>query len=248
MIVLDVNKVNFGCFLNISDSGLVEMIATSGFDFIILDMEHGAFNWKELEDGVRACDVANTPSVVRVPECRREYILRALDSGASAIQVPMIDTREKAEEVVRLAKYPPMGIRGTSFGHRSAKYGNLTDKADYLYHSNQNTKVIIQIENPKGVENLDEILEVEGIDIIFFGPTDLAVSMGYGSDLKHSEVKKTISQIKDKALDLNKKIGILGINIPDVKNYKNEGFTYLTTNFQSVYNPEAKRWLDSIRD
>lgn len=248
MIDFDVNKVNFGCFLNISDSGLVETIASSGFDFIILDMEHGAFNWKDLEDDVRACDIASTSSVVRVPECRREYILRALDSGASAIQVPMIETKERAEEVVRLAKYPPMGIRGVSFGHRSAKYGTLNDKSDYLNYSNKNTKVIIQIESPKGVENLDEILEVEGIDIIFIGPTDLAASMGYGADLMHPEVKKTISLVKGKALALNKKVGILGINIEVLKNYKNEGFSYLTTNFQSVFNPEAHRWLVGIKD
>lgn len=247
MFELNTDKVNVGCFVNIPSPGLVELVAAAGFDFVILDMEHGAYTWECLENDIRACEVHSVPAIVRVPECRREYILRALDSGASGIQVPMVETKEMAEEVVRLAKYPPIGGRGAAFSHRAAKYGMIGDKPQYVQDANEKTKIIIHIENVPSIENLEGILSVEGLDIIFVGPTDLAVSMGHINDLKHPDVMANIQKVKEQTLAANQNPGILGVNADEMIQFKKEGFKYIVTTLQGILNPEMKKWLDSIK-
>lgn len=245
---LDVCRSQIGCFLNLPSPGLAEMIAHAGFDVIVLDMEHGPFDWASLENTIRACENASTACVIRVPERRREYILKALDSGASGVQVPMVETLAQAEEVVRLAKYPPLGHRGASFGHRVARYGTLVDKGAYIEQANRETAVIIHIENLNAVQNLDDILTVEGIDVIFIGPTDLAVSMGFARDLNNPEVQKVINQVREKALAAGKAVGILGANAQQLKKYQQEKITYLLTSIQAIVNKEAQEYVQYLKN
>ncbi|MBB6448672.1 4-hydroxy-2-oxoheptanedioate aldolase [Geomicrobium halophilum] len=239
---LKLNQNNIGCFINIPSPGLAEMAALSGFDMIVPDMEHGAFTWTDLENMIRACEIAETPCVVRIPERRREYILKALDSGASGIQVPMIETKDQAEEVVSMAKYPPIGKRGVSFGQRAARYGTFSEKSLYMEKENKSTAVIIQIESLQAAENIDEILYVTGVDVIFIGPTDLAVSMGFGHDLQNRKVIEVIQKVKMKALLAGKVVGILGGSADLLRRYKDENINYLLTSIQTIVNKGSNEY------
>jgi 4-hydroxy-2-oxoheptanedioate aldolase len=241
------NKKNIGCFVGIPSPGLIELVGNAGFDFVILDMEHGPIDWGVLENLIRACEAASIASIVRVPECRREYILKALDCGASGIQVPMVDSKQQANEVVRLAKYPPLGIRGAAFSHRAAKYGSIQDKGHYLEQANTDTRVVIHVENMDSVNNIDEILDVEGIDVVFIGPTDLAVSMGYSHDLLNKQVVDTIQYVTQKILSKGKAVGILATNVELLKKYEEQGISYLCTSIQSIVLEQGKKYMERSR-
>lgn len=145
-----------------------------GFDFICLEGEHSAYGIGELEHLVRAANLADLPAIVRVPELG-PYIARVLDIGAAGIIVPRIETASEAREVVRRARYAPEGERGSGPG-RATGYG--ANVRQYLQQANDSLLVIIQIETAKGLEAVEEITAVEGIDGVCVGPFDLALSTG----------------------------------------------------------------------
>ncbi|HZG56236.1 HpcH/HpaI aldolase family protein [Paenibacillus sp.] len=183
-----------GCFATFPSSSLTEYIASMGFDFILIDNEHGAIDQGIQEDMIRAAHCAGVPAVARVPRNRPEYIQKALDSGANGVQVPMTNTRREVEEVVRSALFPPAGHRGVAFLPRAAAYGLHPDKADYLARSNREGVVTVHVETVEAVANLDDMLETEGADVYFVGPGDLAISMGYAHHPNHPEVLSVIEK------------------------------------------------------
>ena len=161
-----------GPFMITSDPAFVEAAGHAGYDFALLDMEHGPGTFQSLQNLIRAANVAGVCPVVRVPRGTDIWIDQALDVGAGAVLVPQIDTAEQARAVVAAAKFSPVGSRGTCRFVRSAGYGAVPG-SEYFSKA-QETVVIIQAEGKKAVENLDEILEVPGIDVIFVGPAPWA--------------------------------------------------------------------------
>jgi 4-hydroxy-2-oxoheptanedioate aldolase len=246
MVPLDLSRFNLGCFVNVPSGHLVELVASAGMDFVIIDMEHGPIDWETLEHLILCCEAASTPCIVRVPERRREYVLKALDCGASGVQMPMINTKAEAEELVRLAKYPPDGIRGTAFNHRAAKFGLIPDRSAYLRESNQNTRVVLHIETVEAVNHIDDIVSVEGVDVIFIGPADLSVSMGYAHDMGNQKVLDTISYVAEKALSAGKTVGTLIRGADEIESFKNKGITYLCTTVQSMILKACNQYKEAI--
>ncbi|UTJ49165.1 aldolase/citrate lyase family protein [Atlantibacter subterranea] len=181
-----------GCFVTFSSPALCEFTARMGFDFILIDNEHGAMNQETLEDMVRASQCVEVPAIVRVPINRHEYIRRALDFGANGVQVPLVNTARQAREAVSASHFPPRGERGVAFLTRAANYGMCPDKARYIEDADASKLVSVHIETPEAVANLDAILDVEGIDVLFIGPGDLAVSMGYANSPNHPDVMETM--------------------------------------------------------
>lgn len=164
-----------GTFVNLTDPAVVERIGTSGFDFAVIDLEHGPLGFETLSDLQRAADDTGLDLVVRVPNDRRASILRSLDVGSSGVQVPMIETAERAHERVAKAHYPPRGRRGLSLSNRAIHDGATPARA----HVDASDPLIIaQIETGIGVTNVDEIAATPGIDVLFLGPTDLSLSLG----------------------------------------------------------------------
>ncbi|PLR78960.1 hypothetical protein CU633_02730 [Bacillus sp. V3-13] len=232
-----------GIFLNIFSPALVEMIGLAGFDFVVIDNEHGGFSDSEIEHLIRAADCVDIIPIVRIsydPSC----IQKTLDRGAGGIQIPMVKTKKQAEEIVRKAKYPPVGERGTTYSIRTANYGRLGGE-DFLDHENENLLIIVQIETPEAVENFDEIMSVPGIDVAFIGPLDLAVSSGFRKEgPKHPEIQKVITNLHDRALNNNLVIGTIAPTINEIEAVYAQGTQFVVAVFNSLLNQTLNEYVD----
>jgi 2-keto-3-deoxy-L-rhamnonate aldolase RhmA len=164
-----------GMFVGIPSPSLVEMCGHAGVDFVIIDNEHGPAHIESTENMLRAARASGVIPVVRTLE---SDILRVLDIGASAIQVPQVSSAEQAKRIVAAAKYPPAGMRGAAFSTRAAGYGFFAGDR-HIADSNAGTAVIVMTETRAAIEHIDEILSVPGIDAVFFGPNDLSFSFGH---------------------------------------------------------------------
>lgn len=163
-----------GTFITLNAPELVESLGDLGFDFICLEGEHCAFGIAQMEGLIRAANIADIPAIVRIAELGPD-IARVLDLGAAGIIVPRIETPEEAREVVRRARYAPEGERGSGPG-RATAYG--ADVATYLKNANSKLLVVIQIETAKGMQAVEEITAVPGVDAVCVGPFDLSLSLG----------------------------------------------------------------------
>lgn len=183
-----------GCFVTFASAGLAEFTAHMGFEFTLIDSEHGAMDSTSIEDMVRASQCAGVPAMVRVPYNRPDHIRRALDSGAHGVQVPLINNAEQAQAAVMPSLFPPVGDRGVAFLTRAAQYGTEPDRNTYFARANAARVLSLHIETAEAVRDLDRILDLGGADVYFIGPGDLAVSMGYAHDLQHPDVLRTIER------------------------------------------------------
>ncbi|WP_210468027.1 HpcH/HpaI aldolase/citrate lyase family protein [Sporosarcina sp. 6E9] len=199
-----------GIFIGIYSPAIVEMCGYAGFDFIVIDDEHGAFSYSELENMIRTAELVNLAPVVRV-SYDDASIQKALDRGAVGIQVPMVSTKEEAIQVVNKAKFPPLGNRGVAYSHRAARYGKDTGQK-FIEQSNDEVLVAVHVETREAVENFEEIMNVEGIDIAFLGTTDLSVNMGYPDGPQHQDVQEAIALVYEKARELEVPIGTVAGN------------------------------------
>lgn len=165
---------------------LVEIIGYSGFDFVVIDSEHGPVSMETAQNLVRAAEITGMDAVIRVPGKDEYLTLRALDIGAQGIQVPHISTKKEAKSAVECAKYYPRGNRGFSPFTRAARYG--MDAQNHTDSSNKRVAVILNIEGVEGIKNLKEIVRVPDIDVIFIGPYDLSQSLGRPGQVEDREV------------------------------------------------------------
>jgi 2-keto-3-deoxy-L-rhamnonate aldolase RhmA len=188
--------VTLGIGLTTPSPELAQICGNSGFDFVMIDMEHGPIEFETAYRMVTA--LAGTPAEawIRVTSNEPALIKRALDAGASDIVVPMVITREEAELAVAAAKYPPEGIRG--WGPFRAQYQWRTTMFDYSRRANDEVKVRVLIEHPRAIENLDEILSVKGLGGAIAAPFDLAVNMGYLDGPGHPDVQEALAAASQK--------------------------------------------------
>lgn len=173
---------------------LVELLARSGVDQLFVDAEHGALSERDCEEMVRAADVYDLPVMIRPPANEPHVILRYLDIGTSSLLVPHVGSREAAERAVRAAKYPPQGRRSFAPG-RGAELFNL-DPGAYARRANEETLVIGLFEDVAGLDEVEAICEVEGIDGLYVGPFDLAASMGFTGDPFRAEVQAVVERVR----------------------------------------------------
>ena len=190
---MDSDRGALGPFMICTDPAMVEAAGRAGYDFVLLDMEHGTTTFQTLPNLIRAANVSGVCPVVRVPRGTDIWIDQALDVGAGAVMIPQIDTAEQARAAVSAAKFSPVGTRGTCRFVRSAGFGDVPG-SEYFSKA-QDTAVILQAEGKKAIENLDEILDVPGIDVVFVGPYDLSSSLGHVGEIDHPEVVAAIKEI-----------------------------------------------------
>jgi 4-hydroxy-2-oxoheptanedioate aldolase len=183
-----------GTFVKLTDPAVVEVLGLAGFDFIVVDNEHTAMSKESMVALIRAADAAGLVPTVRPRENSAAEILQALDAGALGVQVPQVDTREQARQVVERVKYAPVGKRGYAASQRSAHYGFI-DPAAYAAQSNAQTLVACYCETAAAIDNLDEILTVPEIDVIFIGPFDLSQALGVMGQPNHPKVQAAIDEI-----------------------------------------------------
>ncbi len=176
---------------------LAEMAGYAGFDVLHLDMEHGVFDWNDVEAMCRAGELHGMTCTARIPNTETDTILRAFDRGLMGILCPHVDNAEQAERIAKASRFGPIGER--SFGtSRGREYGMAgLESPDYMNSFNEQVTVAAQIETANAVETIDEILEVDGIDLIAFGSNDLAQSMGYDGYPNHPEVRAAEQRVRD---------------------------------------------------
>ena len=192
---LAANGFAIGPILNFNAQWLVDLAGPIGFDFVMIDAEHGPLSPESAEGMIRAAEVAGLTPVVRVPANVPHEILRFLDIGASAIQVPHIDSAEDARRAVAAIKYPPFGERGHAPTTRAAGYGIDQLPGAYVDFANRETMVLAMIESTQAVDNVDKILDVEGVDVLIMGPGDLSLSMGHKGVRDAPEVERAVDHV-----------------------------------------------------
>lgn len=178
-----------GIFNGLPSPAIVEMCGYAGFDFIILDNEHGSADLGVTEHMLRAARAAGIAPVVR---CFEADIPRVLDMGASAIQVPMVQDAAHARRLADKMRYPPRGTRGSAFSTRAAGYGAFGGNA-HAERSNAGVAFIAMAETPQAIEQIDEIAAVDGVDAVFIGPNDLSHAMGHGANWSAEPVQQAIA-------------------------------------------------------
>ena len=191
-----------GAWLQIASPFTAEIMSQAGFDWLMIDMEHGPGDILNLITQLQAMRGSETAALVRAPWNDFVTIKRILDTGVHGLLVPYVNTREEAEAAVRACRYPPQGIRGVAGSPRAQGYGQ--NVREYLASANDEILVITAVETPAAVANLDSILAVDGVDGVFIGPMDLATNMGYLGDPAQREVQEAIAEIENKVLETGK--------------------------------------------
>lgn len=235
----------FGCFVTFASPAIAEFTAMLGFDFLLIDNEHGNMDMSTVEDMVRASQCAGVPAVVRATHNTYEHVQKALDMGANGVQIPMINTQEDARKAFQLTHFPPVGNRGTAYLTRAAGYGLCPDKKAYLAKANETKLVSVHIETLEAVENLDDILAVDGLDVYFIGPGDLSSSMGYPPG--HPEVLKVVESCIRKIKAKGKIAGTYTGDVASTKQAVEWGANYIVTAITSHMAKGAQQFLQALK-
>jgi 2-keto-3-deoxy-L-rhamnonate aldolase RhmA len=196
-----------GMLVNFRSEWFVDMIALMGFDFVLLDAEHGPLDPASAEHMIRAAEGAGISAIVRVPNVPHE-IQRFLDIGASGIQTPHIDNADDARAAVDAMRYPPLGNRGLATVTRAAGYGVDTTPREYMDTANHEVLCLPVIETAQGLANVEAIAATEGIDAVVIGTGDLSTSMGHSGNRKHPEVLAAVTHITARAKHHRKWVGV----------------------------------------
>jgi len=198
-------KPVFGPFMKSTDPAFVEVAGHSGFDFVILDMEHGPVCFSELQNLIRAALVANVIPIVRTADTTEVSIAKPLDLGALGVQIPHVSSSAMAKACIKAARFFPEGERGVCRFVRAANYSSMPRE---VYFKNANDiLIIIQLEGKEAILDIDNILKVEGIDIIFIGPYDLSQSLGVPGQVTHPLVIEAMNDIVKRACALGIVVG-----------------------------------------
>lgn len=201
-----------GLLVQVLDSAPVALMAqAAGFDFLLVDEEHGDIDDSRLSTLMMLGNQTGLPTIVRAPQLARADVSRLLDRGASGVMVPMMETPEQAHQLADWAKYPPLGRRSYSGGAHTA-YGPSGNHGPNMARANAGTLAIAQIETVAGVERVEEILAVPGIDAAVIGPCDLAISMGRPDEVGCPEEIALIDRVRDACVAMHKGFGIIGGN------------------------------------
>lgn len=239
-------KAALGSFVVCNAPDLVEILGITGFDFVIIDNEHGPMGHESSQHLIRAAELRGMSPIVRVPNAMESTILHTLDVGAHGIQVPQVNDPETAQAVVTFSKYHPLGKRGVAFP-RSADYG-LTDLGAYFEHENRQTMVIAHCENTRCLENLDAICQVPGIDVIFLGPYDMSQSMGISGQVAHPRIEDAAQTVVETAKKHGKVAGIFAADGAAAKKRAAQGFQYIAVGMDTtLYAARCRQELDAFR-
>lgn len=226
-----------GIFNGLPSAAIVEMCAYAGFDFIVIDNEHGSADFETTENMLRA---ARASGIVPVVRCFEADISRVLDMGASAVQVPMVDTAQHAERLAQMVRYPAQGRRGSAFSSRAAGYGAFGGDA-HTQRSNEGIALIVMVETPEGVKNAGAIAAVKGVDAVFVGPNDLSHSMGFGSNWAAPEVQAAIERAVRAVAAAGKCAGVLALTPEDEQKYASWGARYFASVTTGIFTRALKQ-------
>ncbi len=219
-------KKTAGAWAQISSPLATEIMSQAGFDWLLIDMEHGPGDIPTLLSQMQAMRGSCAIPIVRAPWNDFVILKRILDLGAYGVLIPYVNTQAEAQTAVRACKYPPEGIRGIAGSTRAA--GFAQNSMGYFTRANEEILIITQVETGEAAKNIDEILEVPGIDGIFIGPVDLATNLGYLGNPAEPEVQKVIAHIESKVLKSGKFLGTISSDWKEASALYERGYQMVT--------------------
>ncbi|MEM7345710.1 MAG: aldolase/citrate lyase family protein [Chloroflexota bacterium] len=239
---LDKGDTLIGSWVSLSDPAVVEALCSTGFDFLLLDGEHSPIGESELANLLRAAQGSDTAIIYRVRENSEQLIKMALDLGVDGVFVPRVNSAEEARQAVAAAKYPPLGKRGVG-PWRASNYYQTMDS--YLETANATTTLILQIEDKEAINNLDEILAVDGFDAAYIGPADLSASMGLYGQATHPEFVATIETIIARCQAAEMPLGMDTRDVSHLSEMSAKGMQILTLGMDLLYMIDGATALSS---
>ena len=239
---LKAGKKQLGVWSSFAHPYPIEMVATAGFDWVVIDSEHAPNDLQTITSQLQVLEGKHSHAVVRIPTGNDWLVKQVLDAGAQTVLVPMVDTAEQAKALVRAMRYPPHGIRGAgAAGARASQFGAIED---YVQTANDEVCLLVQVETRLGMENLDAILDVEGVDGVFIGPADLAADMGHPGNSAAEDVKAAIKDMLGRISESDKAAGILGVSQTATQEYSDWGAQFLAVGVDVGVFAKAMRDLE----
>lgn len=237
--------VVFGCFIRYADPAFTEFAALQGWDFLVFDGEHGTLQPADVEGLCRAAELRGVTPMARVTTNEPSVILRFLDTGLHGVHVPWVNSADEAESAVRSVKYEPRGKRGLA-GGRASDWGTYESLADYTARANRETLVVIQIETLQAVDAIDDYTTVDGVDVLFIGPSDLSGSLGHPGELDHPDVVRAMDRVAEVVTGSDKALGIFA-GTPDMaRHWRDKGARYITTGADGLVKTGMQGYLDAL--
>ncbi len=220
------NQLTIGSWIMMNDSMSVEVMALAGFEWLVVDMEHTSIDLKAAKDLIKTIQANDMKALVRVSKNEEVIIKKVLDMGADGIVVPMVCSKEDAMKAVNYAKYPPKGKRGVGL-YRASGYGAKFE--EYKKWVDEELVIIAQIEHIDAVNNIDEIVQVSGIDGTLIGPYDLSGSLSYPGEFERDDVKDAIQKVLDRCKEYNTPSGfhVVDTNPEKLRLKIDQGCTFL---------------------
>ena len=218
-------QLTLGGWITIPHPAVAEVMALTGLEFLVIDTEHGAINIESVQMLIQAMAGTEVVPIVRVAAGQRAFMNKILDTGPGGVIVPMVNSRQEAEEAVRSALYPPQGVRGIGLG-RAQGYDDAR-RSEYLKVANDLILVMVQVEHVEAVKHIEEIVTTPGLDAVFVGPADLSGSMGLTGQADHPEVQKAIEKVVEAAARVHLPLGIPVGGPDNVAHRVRQGFQLL---------------------
>ncbi len=244
---LKAGETVFGCFVRYPDATLIEVLGYQGWDFLVFDGEHGVIEPRDCEHMVRAAELRDVTPIVRVPTNQPSVILRLMDTGAHGLHVPWVNSGAEAEAAVRAVKYQPRGMRGLA-AIRAADFGQRAPFSQYTAEANAETLVVVHIETREAVDRLGEIVAVDGVDVIFIGPTDLSHSLGVPGQVQHPLVQAAMAEIVATVEGSGLALGIMVGSAQAAQEWQRRGARYITIGFEALLAPAMRGYLAAARE
>ena len=239
-------KTVVGSFVYIPSSKLTEIVGFCGFDFVVIDMEHGPIDTTVAEDMVRAAECAGVTPLIRVTHNSPHLVLRALDIGAQGVHIPEINSVDDARTAASSMKYGPVGSRGLA-GVRAADYGFKQTLAEYAPAANRETMCIAHIESETSVRNLDQLLDVPGIDIYYLGPEDISNSLGIPGQSKDPRVVRLVEDSIRRVSEAGKTAGCIAADAATARRYVELGARYIASHAMRFLVNGSKQFIAEVR-
>ena len=222
-----------GCWINLSSTVSAEIVGQAGFDWLLLDLEHGAGDVAIMYQQLQALSGSASTPLVRIDHRWRPKAQRILDAGAAGIMFPQIQSPEEADEAIRMMYYPPRGIRGMAKMVRATGFGK--NATEYISNIERKLVGVIQIETLNALQNIDAIAATDGVDVLFVGPTDLTLCMGILGQLNHADYQKAIKDVAKASEKYGKTAGVLLQDVNEYEMYYKLGYRFLACGADSLF-------------
>ena len=248
---IEKNQYAVGTFLGVANPSIVEILGYTGLDFVAIDTEHGPYDTMDMSDLIQAAESKGLSPLVRVADLTHKEIQRAVDNGAEGIIIPCLKSTDDFRKAVDLCKFPPIGNRGFIKG-RGSGFGN-EDWADgtleeYMHNSNEKVLLLPQCETREALEEIEEIVRIEGIDGIFIGPFDLSISMGIPGQFDAPEFRQAVSRVLNACREAGKLCMIFSSSAEEAREYMNQGFDAVANSIDTImFKKIYKEMVEAIR-